>query len=172
MVGAKERVRELKKELEMLEEIREAAKRRASRSNRYEEPPLQIQYKVNARAEQVLQANLVRLWDEEKKSGAEFLIAGKDNQRIVEEAKKLGLGEVVENYPVFKGNYKEAVELLRKKVKNFTAFSLAFLFSIPDVPHDGDLCLFSDYVKGLEHLAGQVREAFELVDEIYQTLAL
>jgi len=171
MVGVKERGREMRKEVEMLEEIREAAKNWASRVGcGYEKPPLEIQYRVNAKAEQVLQANYVTLSDKCRKSWIRLLFAGKDSREILEKAKKFELGEVEENYPVFEGSYKEAVELLKEKVKKLTSFSLAFLFSIPDVPHDGDLCRFADYLTGLKHIVKEIDDAFDLVDTIYQAL--
>ena len=173
MVGVEERVRKLKRELETLEEIREAAKRWASRIGcGYAEPSLKVQYKVNAKAEQVLQANYVTLVDKCRKSEVKLLIAGENSRDILEQAKKYDLGEVVENYTVFKGSYKEAVELLRSRVKRLTEFSLAFLSIIPDVPHDGDICRFADYLTGLKHMVKEIDEAFFLLDEIYQTLTL
>jgi len=171
MVGANERAKELKREEEILEGVREAAKRWASLIGcRYKEPPLEIQYKVNARAGQVLQANQVTLLDECRKSWIRLLVAGKDSKEIFEKAKAFGLGKVGENYPVFEGSYKDSVNSLRKEVERLASLSLAFLFAIPDVPHDGDICRFADYVKGLKHFIEKIDEAFDLVDEIYHYL--
>ncbi|WP_457681093.1 hypothetical protein [Thermovibrio sp.] len=136
----------------------------------YEEPPLKIQYKVHAKAEQVLRVHRVVF----RKGGGyiELLTAGKEPKEINEQVKALSkdLGEVEVNYPIFEGTYKEAVQELREKVESVIQISKELLNDLPEVALDNHLCLIADYENLLGFLYKEVKETKEIVDTIYQYL--
>ena len=136
----------------------------------YCELPPEYQFKVLSRAEQVLKVHYVEF--EGKKGGVyRFFYAGRTSEDIAKRIEKLkDFGQLKANYCVFQGTYKDAVNILKKRIRDLLQISEEILTDTPDVPLDRHMCLLADYVKLAESLTVRIKEAFDLVDEIYQTL--
>ena len=145
-------------------------KRKLPPLSAYCELPPEYQFKVLSRAEQVLKVHYVEF--EGKNGGVyRFFYAGRTSEEITKRIEKYrDFGQLRANYCVFQGTYKDAVNILKKRIKDLLQISEEILTDTPDVPLDRHMCLLADYVKLAESLTAGIREAFELVDEIHQTL--